>query len=758
MHGALQAGALTTTFTASQGLLLMIPNMYKIAGELTPFCMHVSARTLATHALSIFGDHSDVMACRQTGFAMLCADSVQQAQDFACIAHATTLVSRVPFMHFFDGFRTSHEIARIEPLSDDVLREMIDPAALAAHRARGLSPDHPVIRGTAQNPDAFFQAREANNPYYDRCADLVQSQMDRLASLTGRQWRLVEYHGHPDAERVVVIMGSGADACHTWVDVAVARRERIGVVKVRLYRPFSADALLNALPATARRIAVLDRCKEPGALGEPLFLDVVATLAESGRPMPLIIGGRYGLGGKEFNPGMVAAVYAELDQARPKRRFTVGIHDDVTGLSLPWDASLDIEPDTTKRALFYGLGADGTVGANKSSIKIIAEETDCFAQAFFVYDSKKSGSVTVSHLRFGPTPLRYPHLIQNAQFIACHQPNFLQRFDMLAQAAPNAVFLLNSHTPSERVWDSLPRLYQERILERGVRLFVIDAAKVARDTGMGGHINTIMQTCYFGISGVLPRDAAIAAIKRAIEKNYAKKGASVVAQNHAAVDHTLEHLHRVVVPGFISSNLPMPRVVPERAPDFVQRVTALLIAGQGDTLPVSAFPVDGTWPTGTTQWEKRNIAQEIPAWDPIICIQCNKCAEICPHAAIRVKLYPPSAPAGAPPTFQSMEGNSDWRGQRYTVQVAPEDCTGCSLCVQVCPAKDKGAPRHKAIDMVPQAPLLEAERENYSFSLIYQRPIVPRFGRTSRGCSSFSPCSSTAARAPAAARPRTSRC
>ena len=718
VHGALQAGALATTFTASQGLLLMIPNMFKIAGELTPFVMHVSARTLATHALSIFGDHSDVMACRSTGFAMLCAGSVQEAQDFACIAHAATLRARVPFIHFFDGFRTSHEVAKIATLGDDDLRAMIDEHAVHAHREHALTPDRPVLRGSAQNPDTFFQAREAANSFYAACPEIVREEMARFGELTGRRYRPFDYTGHPDAERVIIMMGSGAKAAHELVDHLIARGERVGLLEVRLFRPFVAADFLAVLPATVRAIAVLDRTKEPGAHGEPLFLDVVATLYEADRATrPRVIGGRYGLASKEFTPAMVAAVFAELAAERPRPRFTVGITDDVTHLSLPFDPEFDLEPPDVVRAVFYGLGADGTVGANKSSIKIIGEQTRQYAQGYFVYDSKKSGAVTVSHLRFGPRPIRSSYLIRQASFVAVHEWGFLDRYDVLALAAPGATLLLNAPYPAAEVWANLPRELQQTILDRKLRVFVIDALDVARRGGMNGRINMVMQTCFFALSGLFPRDEAIAHIKHELEKTYRKKGPEIIARNLAVVDDALAYLHELTIPDRVSSSRMLPPIVAAAAPDFVQRVTAVMLAGKGDSLPVSAFPVDGTWPTGTARWEKRNLAYQIPSWDERVCIQCNKCAMVCPHAAIRVKAYPPAALSGAPLTFKSIGLKAHGGDDRYTVQVAPEDCTGCGACVEVCPAKDRTNPRHKAIDMVPQAPLREAERTNFEFFL-----------------------------------------
>ncbi|OFW05798.1 MAG: pyruvate:ferredoxin (flavodoxin) oxidoreductase [Acidobacteria bacterium RIFCSPLOWO2_02_FULL_67_36] len=727
VHGALQAGALATTFTASQGLLLMIPNLYKIAGELTSYAMHVSARTLATHALSIFGDHSDVMACRQTGVALLCSGSVQEAHDLALVAQAATLRARVPFLHFFDGFRTSHEVSKIEELADDDLHDMIPDELVAAHRARALSPDRPVIRGTAQNPDAFFQAREACNQFYDVCPDIVQETFDRFAARVGRQYHLFDYVGHPQAERVVVMMGSGAEAAHETVIRLVAEGQKVGLIKVRLYRPFSIAAFAASLPPTVRSIAVLDRTKEPGAVGEPLYVDVVSALVEARVAglvapafAPLVIGGRYGLSSKEFTPAQVNAVLDELSASRPKPHFTVGIMDDVTHLSLKVDPSFEIESTARGlvRAVFFGLGSDGTVGANKNSIKIIGEETDNFAQGYFVYDSKKAGAITISHLRFGPKPIQSSYLVQRASFVACHQYEFMDKYDVLGYAEPGAVFLLNAPFSPEQVWDELSSEVQEQIIEKRVKFYVIDGYSVARDAGMGTRINTIMQTCFFAISGVLPKDEAIRKIKEAIKKTYGKRGEQVVQANYAAVDQALAHLHEVPVPARVSAGRRMPPVVSDDAPDFVKRVTAVMMANKGDLLPVSAFPVDGTWPSGTTKWEKRNIAAEIPQWDESICIQCNKCALVCPHAAIRAKVYPSDTLEGSPSTFKSMDfkGN-EFKGQKYTIQVAPEDCTGCTLCVMVCPAKDKSNPKHKSLDMVPQRPLRESEAANYEFFL-----------------------------------------
>jgi pyruvate-ferredoxin/flavodoxin oxidoreductase len=732
IHGALQAGALSTTFTASQGLLLMIPNMYKIAGELSPFTMHVTARTLATHALSIFGDHSDVMACRQTGFALLCSNSVQEAHDLAAIAHAATLESRIPFLHFFDGFRTSHEVAKIEELGDDDLRSLIPDAAIQAHRQRALTPDRPVLRGTAQNPDVFFQAREVANQFYDACPGIVERFMAELAQRTGRNYGLFDYVGHPDAERVIVIMGSGAETVHETVEFLADRGEKVGLLKVRLYRPFSRRAFLSALPPTTRSIAVLDRTKEPGAPGDPLYLDVMTALgearAEGESPFatePRVVAGRYGLSSKEFTPAMVKAVFDELGKAAPRRHFTIGIIDDVTHLSLPWDASFRTEGDDVSASLFYGLGADGTVGANKNSIKIIGHETEKHVQGYFVYDSKKSGAITVSHLRSSPRPIRSAYLIDRASFVACHQFEFVDKIDLLEYAAPGAVFLLNAPGTADSVWDRLPREMQEQMIEKRVRFYAIDAYALARQVGMGGRINTIMQTCFFGISGILPREEAIAHIKKSIEKTYGKRGPEVVRRNCEVVDLALAHLHEIPVPATAGATRTRPPLVSEGAPDFVQKMTAVMMAGKGDLLPVSAFPVDGTWPVGTAKWEKRNLALEIPVWDTKVCIQCNQCAVVCPHAAIRAKVYDEPSLAQAPATFKSTayRGN-EYKGKMFTIQVAPEDCTGCNLCVNVCPAKDKTNPKHKAINMEPQAPLRETERANYDFFL--DLPELPR--------------------------------
>jgi pyruvate-ferredoxin/flavodoxin oxidoreductase len=721
VHGALQTGALCTTFTASQGLLLMIPNMYKIAGELTPTVFHVSARTVAAHALSIFGDHSDVTAVRQTGWALLASGSVQEAQDLAAIAHSATLRTRIPFVHFFEGFRVSSEVSKLERLTEDDLRAMVDDELVRAHRARALSPDHPVIRGTAQNPDVYFQGRETINPFYTACPEIVQQTMDKFAALTGRAYHLFDYVGAPDAERVVVLMGSGTETAQETVEFLIGKGEKVGVLKVHLYRPFSTDHLVKALPATVKGIAVLDRTKEPGATGEPLYMDVVTALAEAApfAKMPVIIGGRYGLASKEFTPGMVKGVFDELAKPQPKNHFTVGIVDDVSNTSLAYDPNFSVESESTVRCVFWGLGSDGTVGANKNSIKIIGEETENFAQGYFAYDSKKSGSVTTSYLRFGPQPIHAPSLIRQANFLACHQFSFLERYDVLAAVKPGGTFLLNSIYKPEEVWDHLPRETQKGILEKKLRFYVIDAYKVAENTGMGGRINTIMQTCFFAISGILPREQAIEEIKKAIKKTYGKRGEAVVKKNFEAVDQTLAHLHEVKLEGRkADSKTSRHAPVSDAAPEFVKKVLGPMIAGEGDSLPVSAMPVDGTFPTGTTQWEKRNITLEIPVWDPAICIQCGKCSMVCPHAVIRQKVYPPAALANAPASFKSTDAKfKEFPGAKYTIQISPEDCTGCALCIEVCPAKDKSNTARKAINMAGQPPLREQENANWAFFL-----------------------------------------
>jgi pyruvate-ferredoxin/flavodoxin oxidoreductase len=725
VHGALQTGSLATTFTASQGLLLMIPNMNKIAGELTPTAFHVSARTLATHALSIFGDHSDVMTCRTTGYAMLCSNSVQEAMDMALIAHAASLESRIPFLHFFDGFRTSHEVNKIEMLNEDDLRALINMDRVIEHRQRALSPEHPVLRGTAQNPDVFFQIRETINPFYAVCPELTQKAMDKFAQVVGRSYHLFDYVGAPDAERVIVMMGSGAEAAHETVDYLNARGEKVGLLKVRLYRPFSVKNFVEALPASVRNVAVLDRTKEPGSGGEPLYLDVVSALHEGlqksyGRlkTLPRVVGGRYGLSSKEFTPAMVKAVYDNLKAAAPKEHFTVGIQDDLSHTSLDYDAEFSTEPDSVVRAMFYGLGADGTVGANKNSIKIIGENTDNYAQGYFVYDSKKSGAMTVSHLRFGPQPIRSTYLVSKANFVACHQWIFLERYDMLSALVPGGVFLLNSPFDRDEVWAHLPRTVQEQLIAKKAKLFVIDGYKVARDTGMGARMNTILQVCFFAISQVLPRAEAIEAIRKSIRDTYGRKGEEIVQKNMRAVDETLVHLFEVTIPQRAESRIEMPPPFSPDAPKFERDVLGMIYGGRGEELPVSAFPPDGTFPTGTAKWEKRNLALEIPVWDTTTCIQCGKCAIVCPHAVIRIKVYEPKHLESAPATFKSTAArDKEWAGLKYSIQVAPEDCTGCGICVDICPAKNKTETRLKAINMLPQPPLRYSERENWDFFL-----------------------------------------
>jgi pyruvate-ferredoxin/flavodoxin oxidoreductase len=725
VHGSLQAGALTTTFTSSQGLLLMIPNMYKIAGELTPCVFHVASRSLAAQALSIFGDHQDVMAVRQTGFALLSSNSVQEAHDMALIAQAASLAARVPVVHFFDGFRTSHEVAKIEQLDVDTLRAMIDDTQVQAFRDRALSPDHPVIRGTSQNPDVYFQARETVNPMYAAMPGHMQAAMDRFAELTGRRYELFQYVGAGDAERIIILMGSGAEAAHETVEHLTARGEKVGLLKVRLFRPWSTEHLLAALPGSARAIAVLDRTKEPGAGGEPLFKDVVTSLAMYGGErfgtLPRVIGGRYGLSSKEFTPAMVKAVFDELTRERPKNEFTIGIIDDVTGLSLDWDEGFRTDAAArTVKCVFYGLGSDGTVSANKNSIKIISAEEGRYGQGYFVYDSKKAGAVTVSHLRFDPDPIRSTYLIakDEADFVACHQPVFVERYDMLDMAAPGATFLLNTPVPAERVWDTLPRKMQRQIRDKGIKVHVIDAYRVAADTGMGRRINTIMQTCFFALSGVLPRDEAIARIKEAVEKTYGRKGRKIVEKNFAAIDATLENLHEVTRLGEVDGFERAP-IVPADAPGFVQEVTAPLIAGRGDSLPVSKLPIDGAWPLGTAAVEKRRIALEIPIWDEKLCIHCGKCPFVCPHAAIRSKIYRVDEAGEAPENFRHVQvrGKEFGDGWHISYQVAPEDCTGCGLCVDVCPARDKRNVSHKALNMEPIGEHLQTERENWEYFL-----------------------------------------
>ena len=720
LHGALQGGGLATTFTASQGLLLMIPNMYKIAGELTPAVLHVAARSLAAQGLSIFGDHQDVMAVRQTGFALLASASVQEAHDLALVAQAATLRSRVPFVHFFDGFRTSHELNTIELLSDDDLRAIVPEKLVRAHRERALSPERPFVRGTAQNPDVYFQARETVNPFYARVPEIVARVMSELGERTGRPLHLVDYTGHPEADRVVVIMGSGGQTAAETVASLVAAGERVGVVQLRLYRPFPEQALLDAIPDTVRSIAVLDRTKEPGSIGEPLYLDTVAALSGTdpdrfASGTPRVIGGRYGLSSKEFTPGMVAGVFAELALARPRRHFTVGIDDDVSQTSLPYDSQLDIEPPETVRAVFFGLGSDGTVGANKNTIKILGE-TGLNAQGYFVYDSKKSGSQTVSHLRFGPEPIRAPYLVQSAGFVGCHQFGLLDRVDVLGRAREGATLLINCPRPPGQVWDSLSRPVQEQIIAKRIELYAIDAARIARDAGLPGRVNTILQTCFFALSGVVPRGQAIERIKAAIAKTYARRGEEIVRRNERAVDSALAGLHRIEVPARATATRGLPDVVPPTAPVFVQRVTAEMLAGRGDQLPVSALPVDGTYPSGTTAFEKRNISDLVAAWDPDLCIQCGNCSFVCPHSVIRSRFYDAAALEGAPESFESAPLNAvGLPDSRYTLQVYAEDCTGCALCVEACPALDPAQPGRKAINLEEREPLVEPARENVAF-------------------------------------------
>jgi pyruvate-ferredoxin/flavodoxin oxidoreductase len=739
VHGSLQTGALTTTFTASQGLLLMIPNMFKIAGEQTSTVFHIAARSVATHALSIFGDHSDVMATRSTGWGMLFSNSIQEVMDFALIAQAATLESRVPFLHAFDGFRTSHEVMKIEELSDEQIRAMIDEQLVRAHRSRALSPDRPVMRGTAQNPDVFFQSRERANSFYTDTPEIVERVMKKFADTTGRQYQLFDYVGAPDAERVIVMMGSGCEAAEE--TVAAMAGEKIGLLKVRLYRPFSVDHFVASLPASVKTIAVLDRTKEPGGAGEPLYQDVVTAISEAwhGRParethaqdaratMPRLIGGRYGLGSKEFTPAMVKGVFDEMMKDQPKNHFSVGIEDDVTFNSLSYDPNFTTESVGQVRALFWGLGADGTVSANKNSIKIIGEETPNYAQGYFVYDSKKSGAMTVSHLRFGSEPIKSTYLIQRANFIAVHQFNFLERYQILDAAADGATLLLNSPYEATEVWEHLPRTVQEVIIAKKIRVYSINAYEVAKANQLGNRTNTIMQTCFFAISGVIPRDEAIVKIKESIKKTYGKRGEPVVRQNFAAVDAALEHLHEVQIPAAATSTFELPPAVSARAPEFVRYVTAEIIAGRGDNLPVSAFPVDGTYPVGTAQWEKRNIAHEVPVWEPDLCIECGKCMLVCPHATIRAKVCTQEDLANAPAGFKTMPAK--WRelpDHSYTIQVAVEDCTGCQLCVEVCPAKDKSNVSRKALNMKPQLPLRDSERVNWDYFLTL--PEIPRNG------------------------------
>lgn len=726
VHGALQTGALTTTFTASQGLLLMIPNMYKIAGELTSTVFHVSARSLACQGLSIFGDHSDVMSTRATGWAMLASGSVQEVMDLALIAQASTLQARVPFLHFFDGFRTSHEVMKIEQLNDDDIKTMIDDEWVIAHRNRGMNPNDPVLRGTAQNPDVYFQGRETVNPFYSATPEIVQQTMDRFAKQVGRQYHLFDYVGSPNAKKVMILMASGAETAHETVEYMNQQGEDVGVLKVRLYRPFSIEHFIAALPASVEQIAVLDRTKEPGSAGEPLYMDVVTALSESQgadyrqfEKQPQVIGGRYGLSSKEFTPAMIKAIFDELDKDQPKNHFTIGINDDVSNTSLEYDPNYTTSEENVFRSMFFGLGADGTVGANKNSIKIIGEGTENSAQGFFVYDSKKSGSSTVSHLRFGKEDIKSTYLIERANFVACHQYELMGRFDILRYAEPKGIFLLNSPYTPEETWHNLPKHYQKQIIDKNLTFYVIDALQVARETGMGVRINTIMQTCFFAISGVLPREEAIAKIKESIKKTYGKKGDEIVQKNYHAVDQSIAGLFEVEIPSVADGKEGHEGIVSDKAPDFVKNVTAEIIAGRGDLLPVSAMPADGTWPVGTTQWEKRNIADAVPVWEPDICIQCNKCAIVCPHAAIRPKVAAEADLKAAPETLKHVKARGkEWEaGSEFILQVAVEDCTGCQLCVEACPARDKSNLSRKAINMADQRPLRDAERENYEFFL-----------------------------------------
>ncbi len=742
VHGALQRGALTTTFTASQGLLLMIPSMYKIAGELTPTVFHVSARALATHALSIFGDHSDVMSVRMTGFALLSSASVQEAMDMATIAQMATLESRVPFIHFFEGFRVSHEVNKVELIEDEQFKELIDEDLVRAHRERAMNPDKPVLRGTAQNPDTFFQARETINPFYDACAGIVIEAMKKFEKVVGRKYEIFQYYGAPDAEKVIIIIGSGAETVQETVDYAIADGQKVGLLKVRLYRPFDVEHFINALPASATTLAVLDRTKEPGAIGEPLYQDVLTAFAEKHEAtvarfgeVPAVTGGRYGLSSKEFTPGMVMAVFDNMSAADQKNHFTVGINDDVTHMSLDYDKEFIIKHPNQTRAVFFGLGSDGTVGANKNSIKIIGEGTDNYAQGYFVYDSKKAGSVTESHLRFGPNEIHSPYLIAKADFVACHLFPFMERIDILKYASEGATFLLNSPFPADETWDLLTYEVQEVIIEKKLKFVVIDAYTIATELGLGGRINTIMQTGFFILGGVLPKEEAIAAIKTSIRKTYGKRGEKVVKMNEAAVDATEENLHEIKVPAEPTSKLHMIPPVPVDAPEYVREVIGKQIARDGDEIPVSAFEPDGTFPTGTTKYEKRNIALEIPVWDEKICIQCGKCVLVCPHAVVRAKVYDADKLEGAPETFKSADAVAkDFKGKKFTIQIAPEDCTGCTLCFQTCPAKNKEEEGKKALNMAPQPPLRETEKPNWEFfkSLPYidRSEIKPNATRT----------------------------
>ncbi|MBO5254733.1 MAG: pyruvate:ferredoxin (flavodoxin) oxidoreductase, partial [Opitutales bacterium] len=743
VHGALQTGTLMTTFTASQGLLLMVPNMYKIAGELTSFVMHVSARALAHHGLSIFGDHTDVMACRQTGFAMLCSNSAQEAHDMALISHATTLISRVPVLHFFDGFRTSHEINTYEMISDDIVKEMLPYEKILEIRDRSLTTEKPFIRGTAQNTDVYFQSWEARNPYYTKCAEIFAEQMEKLGKLTGRTYKPYEYFGAEDAEEIIVLMGSGAETVEEVVKALNAQGKKYGVLKVRMYRPFSVKMFIDAIPQSVKTITVLDRTKELGAMGEPLYQEVVASVTEARNEGlvardfdPVIIGGRYALGSKDFTPAMAKGVFDNMSADKPKNHFSVGINDDVSNNSITYDESFKLEDNGVLSAVFFGLGADGTVGANKNTIKIIGNETPNYAQAYFVYDSKKSGGLTVSHLRFGANPIKAPYLVNNAQFVGCHQFSFMEKYNVLGCADKGAVFLLNSIYDAKTVWNHLNKDVQQTIIDKQLQFYVIDAYKVAKSIGMGGRINTIMQTCYFAISGVLPKDEAIAKIKAAAEKTYGKKGPKVVEMNFAAIDASVANLEKVEVPATATAAEGFAPAVPEEAPDFVKRVTAVMMREEGDKLPVSAFPVDGTWPASTTQWEKRNIAIEVPSWNPDLCIQCTKCATICPHAAIRAKFYPNSELENAPEGFKKTafrpmpKDKEKYANYSYTIQIAPEDCTGCGLCASVCPAKSRTEEGVKALMMVAQEPIRETEKKNFKFFLDIPNPDRLSLGTT----------------------------
>ena len=725
LHGSLQAGALTTTFTASQGLLLKLPNMFKIAGELTPTVFNISARALATHALSIFGDHSDVMAARTTGFAMICSGSVQEVIDLGIIAQASSLESRLPFMHFFDGFRTSHEESKIEIVPDEQMKQMINDDLVELHRKRALTPDHPVLRGTAQNPDVFFQNRETINTFYNAAPDIIQKVMDKFAGIIGRQYHLFDYVGSPDAEHIIILMGSGAETAQETVEYLNAKGEKVGLIKVRIYRPFDIKRFLEAIPASVKVIGVLDRTKEPGAVGEPLYTDIINALHEGLaegygkiKSMPIVVGGRYGLSSKEFTPSMVKAVFDNLKSKKPKNHFTIGINDDVTHTSLDFDPDFDIEPPDVIRAMFYGLGSDGTVGANKNSIKIIGENTDYYAQGYYVYDSRKAGTLTASHLRFGPRPIRSSYLIGKANFIACHQTVFIEKYDMLKNISNDGTFLINAPWKKEEVWDNLPKKTQKHIIDKKVKLYSIDAQSVAEASGMGRRINTVMQVCFFAISGVLPKEHAIEAIKDSIRNTYGKKGDEIVNMNLKAVDNTLDNLFEIPNPGKITAKYDIREAVPSEAPEFVRDVLGEIIAGRGDDIPVSKFPVDGTYPTATTQWEKRNIALEIPVWDEHICIQCGKCPMVCPHASIRIKVFDPEELVNVPETFKAVDAkDKEFAGMKYSIQIAPEDCTGCGVCVEVCPVKNKTNTSLKALNLAPQIPLREQEAKNWDYFL-----------------------------------------